>query len=307
MGPIAVVVVIVGAGSWLGLVTSALSVASPSSPHAEIDAASATTTAARRRRRLGLRRPSLRTYLEVYLVSYRARRRTMRWRDFAPLRGDPTIAGHVRTHPGPAPPLLPLGPRVEREDARQGPGHPRRHGVPRPRGRGRAAREGGGPGQGRRRHQEPGLGRQGPVRPGQRLGHRVDRLRRHRGRRQRRRAPRGDHAARRCSRPAEVVALDLLLTQVEKNAGLPDRPHRHRGPDRDGPRPHQRRGDLRRVAPARDDHPRPGRHRRRRWRCRRSPAACRSPSTPATTSTTCSSRSSWPAGPTACRSSTART
>ena len=61
---------------------------------------------------------------------------------------------------------------------------------------------------------------------------------------------------------AEVVALDLLLTQVEKKCGLPGRPHRHRGPDRDHPRPDQRRGDLRRLAPARDHHLRPGRLRR---------------------------------------------
>ena len=34
---------------------------------------------------------------------------------------------------------------------------------------------------------------------------------------------------------AEVVAMDLLLTQVEQEAGLPSRPHRHRGADRDRP------------------------------------------------------------------------
>jgi citrate lyase subunit beta/citryl-CoA lyase len=48
---------------------------------------------------------------------------------------------------------------------------------------------------------------------------------------------------------AEVVALDLLLTQVEKKSGLPGRAHRHRGADRDRARPHQRRRDLRGVAP----------------------------------------------------------
>ena len=37
------------------------------------------------------------------------------------------------------------------------------------------------------------------------------------------------------------------------------RPHRDRGADRDHPRPDQRRGDLRRLAPAGDDHLRPGR------------------------------------------------
>ena len=34
---------------------------------------------------------------------------------------------------------------------------------------------------------------------------------------------------------AEVVALDLLLTQVEKTLRPARRPHRHRGPDRDHP------------------------------------------------------------------------
>ena len=61
---------------------------------------------------------------------------------------------------------------------------------------------------------------------------------------------------------AEVVALDLLLTQVEENAGLPIGTHRDRGPDRDRPRAHQRRRHLRGVAAARDDHLRPGRLRR---------------------------------------------
>ena len=52
-----------------------------------------------------------------------------------------------------------------------------------------------------------------------------------------------------------------LLTQVEQEAErLAERSHRHRGPDRDGAGPHQRQGDLRGQSPARDDHPRPGRH-----------------------------------------------
>ena len=68
---------------------------------------------------------------------------------------------------------------------------------------------------------------------------------------------------------AEVVALDLLLTQVEQNAGLPLGPHRHRGPDRDGQRPHQRRGDLRRVAPRSRRSSSVPSTCRRRWRCRR--------------------------------------
>ena len=71
---------------------------------------------------------------------------------------------------------------------------------------------------------------------------------------------------------AEVVALDLLLTQVEKNCGPARRPRRHRGPDRDDPRPHQRRGDLRRLAPARDHHLRARPTSPPPWRCRCSPA-----------------------------------
>ena len=100
---------------------------------------------------------------------------------------------------------------------------------------------------------------------------------------------------------AEVVALDLLLTQVENKAGLPVGHIGIEAQIETARGPHQRRGDLRRVAPARDDHLRPGRLRGVDGDAGRSPAACRSPSTRATTSTTCSRRSSWPAGPTACR------
>ena len=60
---------------------------------------------------------------------------------------------------------------------------------------------------------------------------------------------------------AEVQALDMLLTQIEKATGRQSR-GRHRGADRDGARAHQRRGDLRRVDPARDDHLRARRLRR---------------------------------------------
>ena len=90
---------------------------------------------------------------------------------------------------------------------------------------------------------------------------------------------------------AEVVALDLLLTQVEKNVGPAGGAHRHRGPDRDGPRPHQRGGDLRRLAPARDDHLRSGRLRRLHRDAGPDRRASRSPSTRATTSTTSSAGS----------------
>ena len=52
---------------------------------------------------------------------------------------------------------------------------------------------------------------------------------------------------------AEVQALDMLLTQIERVTGR-QQPHRDRGADRDGARPHQRRGDLRGQRSARDDH-----------------------------------------------------
>ena len=100
---------------------------------------------------------------------------------------------------------------------------------------------------------------------------------------------------------AEVVALDLLLTQVEKNVGLPVG---HIGIEA---QIETARGlinvdEICAASPAaRDDHLRPGRLRRLhgdagadRWRRR-------SPSTPATTSTTSSAGSSWRAGPTASR------
>ena len=61
---------------------------------------------------------------------------------------------------------------------------------------------------------------------------------------------------------AEVVALDLLLDPGREELRAARRPHRHRGPDRDDARADQRRGDLRGLAPARDDHLRPGRLRR---------------------------------------------
>ena len=138
------------------------------------------------------------------------------------------------------------------------------------------------------------------VRARERVGHRVDVPRRHPRRRERGRAPRRDHAAegavgeprwsrstscsRRSRRPPGARAAVGIEAQIETARG-----------------PHQRRGDLRGVRPrsrrsssARPTSPRPP-------RCRCSPAACRSPSTRATTSTTCSRRSSWPGAPTACR------
>ena len=90
---------------------------------------------------------------------------------------------------------------------------------------------------------------------------------------------------------AEVVALDLLLTQVETKAGLPAGHIGIEAQIETDARPHQRRGDLRRVAPARDDHLRPGRLRRVDGDAGAHRRACRSPSTRATTSTTSSRRS----------------
>ena len=60
---------------------------------------------------------------------------------------------------------------------------------------------------------------------------------------------------------SEVIALDLLLTQIEQVTG-PRVARRHRGADRDRARPHQRRRDLRRVTPHGDDRVRAGRLRR---------------------------------------------
>ena len=109
---------------------------------------------------------------------------------------------HVRTIPEPAPSYVPGRARFEREDARQGPGARRRHGVPRPRGLRRAAREGGRARQRGARHPRPRLGRHRRVRAGERVGHQVDLPRRHPRGRERRRAPRRDHAAEGRSTPA---------------------------------------------------------------------------------------------------------
>ena len=63
-------------------------------------------------------------------------------------------------------------------------------------------------------------------------------------------------------RAAEVVALDLLLTQVEKTSGLPVGHIGIEAQIETTTRSHQRGGDLRGVPEARDDHLRPGRLRR---------------------------------------------
>ena len=141
-------------------------------------------------------------------------------------------------------------------------------------------------GQGRERDQHARLRRERPVRARQRVGHRVDVPRRDRGRRGRVGAARradaaegGDRRRRDRARPP---------AHPDREGHRPPVARRHRGADRDRARAHQRRGDLRRERPARDDHPRSGRHvgvdgdavARRRART--------SPSTRATTSTTCS-------------------
>ena len=106
---------------------------------------------------------------------------------------------------------------------------------------------------------------------------------------------------------AQVVAMDLLLAQVEQAGRAAGRPHRHRGADRDRPRPDQRRGDLRRLAPAGDDHLRPGRLRgldgdARAHRRRADPDL---PGRPLPLRVLQDPHGR--AGPTACRSSTGRT
>ena len=177
------------------------------------------------------------------------------FRSSAPL-GYPPV--HVRTQSQPPAPHLPRRARLEREDARQGSGPRRRHGVPRPRGLRRAAREGRRPRQRGARHQRARLGRHRPLRARQRVGHEVD-------------LPRRDHTSwrarasgstrsccRRCSAASDVVALDLLLTQIEQVDG-PSGPGRHRGADRDRAGPHQRGGDLRGLRPHGDDRVRPRR------------------------------------------------
>ena len=61
---------------------------------------------------------------------------------------------------------------------------------------------------------------------------------------------------------AEVRGARPAADPGREEVGPAGRAHRHRGADRDRARAHQRRRDLRGVAPARDDHLRPGRLRR---------------------------------------------
>ena len=84
---------------------------------------------------------------------------------------------------------------VPARDDGQGRWPRRRHGLPRPRRRGRAAREAGSAREGRQGDQRAGLGRERPVRARQRVGHGMDLPRRDRGGRGRVRATRRAHVA----------------------------------------------------------------------------------------------------------------
>ncbi len=151
-------------------------------------------------------------------------------------------------------------PRVERALLGQGADGASRHELPRPRGLGGPPGEGGGPGQGGRRHQEPALGRPGPVRAHQCLGHRVDLRRRDRGGGQRRGAARRAHVAQGAERCRGGGPRPPAHPGGEE-ARAPHRPHRDRGPDRDDPGPDQCGGDLCGLTQARDHHLRPRRFR----------------------------------------------
>ena len=149
------------------------------------------------------------------------------------------------------------------------------------------------------RDQRPGLGRHRPVRARERVGHRVDVPRRRPRRRARGRAARRDHAAEGAvggrgggARPA--AHPDREGDRVARRRSASRRRSRRRGASSTSRRSAPRPTGSRRSSSARPTSPRPP-------RCRCSPVACRSPSTPATTSTTCSRRSSWPAAPTGCR------
>ena len=90
---------------------------------------------------------------------------------------------------------------------------------------------------------------------------------------------------------AQVVAMDMLLSPGRDSrpacpsATSASRPRSRRpAASSTSRRSAPRRPGWRRSSSARPTSP-------RRWRCRCSPAACRSPTTPATTSTTCSPRS----------------
>ena len=102
----------------------------------------------------------------------------------------PEVAGAA----APAP-VLPGRPGQQPAVPGEGPGPARRPGLPGPRGRVRAAGQGGRPAHHRRRAQHRRLGRQDPGRPGQRLDHPLDLPRRGHGGRGRGPEPGLHHAA----------------------------------------------------------------------------------------------------------------
>jgi hypothetical protein len=172
----------------------------------------------------------------------------------------PVGSAHVVAQSVVAPSLVSERARLEREDVGQGPHIGGGHGLPRPRGFRRRAREGVRSGQGGRRPACGGLaGRHRAVRPPQRVGLAMDRVRPDRGRRAGARAAELRHAPQgRVGRPGGGSRPRADPTRAP---GRPaPRPPRNRGADRDCSGPARGGVDLWRVAPARDDHPRPGRH-----------------------------------------------
>ena len=168
-------------------------------------------------------------------------------------------SAHVRTHAEPAPPLLPRGPRLEREDARQGARPRRRHGVPRPRGL-RSRRW-------RRRRPATRSSTRSTTWTGARPSScvRVTRgtrewtvPRRHR----RGRRTRASGSTRSCCRRCRPRPRSWRSTCCSRRSRRPPAAQSHVGIEAQietARGPHQRRGDLRRERPARDDHLRPRR------------------------------------------------
>ena len=204
-------------------------------------------------------------------------------------------------------PILPRRARFQPQDAREGGLAPGRHGVHRPRGRGRSA--------GEERRDPPERGRRAH-------GSRMDGADACRARQRHRhhlvlpRHPRTSSRAPGTSLdcimlpkvqgPDHVAFAHHLLTQLEAELGM-QQAHRARGADRERARRREPAGDRRRLGSHRDDHLRARRLRRRP----RHPAAQRGRgrrrSIPATSGTTSSRASSSPRGRAACRRSTAPT
>ena len=203
-------------------------------------------------------------------------------------------------------PILPRRSRLEPQDARQGGGAPGRHGLPRPRGRGRAARE-------ERRH--------APERRRRAHGPRVDGADARRARQRRSTRPGASATSSTSSRAPGRARLHhaaegpgarprgLRAPPADAARGRARHAHAHRArdPDRERARRREPARDRRRLRPHRDDHLRARRLRRRP----RHPAAQRraasTRSTRATSGTTSSRASSSRRGRAACRRSTAPT